>query len=256
MPAAAAAAACPAHPDAPVREFRADGPAGLGTYRFCVPLDGRMHLLGPAAVEDAPSPQDRIRNAAVRASARLDGDHRLLSVAELEALQAAAQGLTTQQTADVLGKSAETVKSQRNGILLKLQARNIVHAVCLATAAGLVDVDEATPVERRRDPRVLPASELAIVAYAAGVAARAGRLRDASAGGVTFESREGFAENDLLIATILRAGERHGVSGLRLRVVAVRPTASGQVVHAAFTSPPPDRWLDELALDAPLRPRR
>jgi DNA-binding CsgD family transcriptional regulator len=246
----ATADACPAHPDAPVREFRADGPAGVGTYRFCVPFDGRMHLLGLAADStERPPLQDQIRQAAVRAAEHLEGPCAQLSVAELEALQAAAHGLTVQESADVLDKSPETVKSQRNTALLKLHARNIAHAVCLATAEGVIDAGQVRPTERRRDPRVLPAEEFAVIAHSSGpdgAVRRSGRLVDASEGGITFRTSESFVEGELLVAGIVRAGERHGVSGLRLQVVAVRQ-AGQQVVHAAFLNQPPDHWLDSLA---------
>jgi DNA-binding CsgD family transcriptional regulator len=215
-----------------------------------------MHLLGPDE-RDAPSLGERIREAAAQALKGLEGPFLQLSVAELEALQAAAHGLTVAESAGVLDKSPETVKSQRNAVLLKLHARNIAHAVCLATAAGAVDAEQVQPPERRSDPRVLPARELAVVAHAAGVPPRVGRLLDASGGGLTFVSTDPFAEDDLLVATIVRPGERHGVSGLRVRVLAVRERdgVPGQVVHATFLSPPPDGWLDHLAVDAPL-PRR
>ena len=185
----------------------------------------------------------------MRAAEHLEGPCAQLSVAELEALQAAAHGLTVQESADVLDKSSETVKSQRNTALLKLQARNMAHAVCLATAAGVIDAGQVRPSERRRDPRVLPAEEFAVIAHSSGkdgAVRRSGRLIDASAGGITFRTSESFAEGELLVAGIVRAGERHGVSGLRLEVVAVRHVGQ-QVVHAAFLNQPPDHWLDDLA---------
>jgi DNA-binding NarL/FixJ family response regulator len=61
-----------------------------------------------------------------------------LTTAELSVLQAAAQGLTVPETALQLHKGAETVKSQRNRIILKIGARNMTHAVCIAAEHGVV----------------------------------------------------------------------------------------------------------------------
>src|SRR4051812_41756802 len=61
-----------------------------------------------------------------------------LTQAELVVLQAAAQGLTVPETARQLHKGAETVKTQRNKIILKIGARNMTHAVCIATESSLV----------------------------------------------------------------------------------------------------------------------
>ena len=61
-----------------------------------------------------------------------------LTFTELGVLQAAAQGYTVPETARRLHKGAETVKTQRNKIILKIGARNMTHAVCIAAERGLV----------------------------------------------------------------------------------------------------------------------
>jgi DNA-binding CsgD family transcriptional regulator len=92
--------------DAAVRRDRGHGPDEPGGSRQCVPGDGATpHLLSPS---------------------------------ELGVLCAAASGLTSSASARQLGKGAETVKSQRHQIILKLGARNISHAVALATARRIV----------------------------------------------------------------------------------------------------------------------
>ncbi len=64
--------------------------------------------------------------------------HSVLTPSELEVLCAAANGLTSSETAHSLVKGEATVKTQRRQILLKLGARNIAHAVCIATEDGIV----------------------------------------------------------------------------------------------------------------------
>lgn len=59
-----------------------------------------------------------------------------LSPAELAALRCAADGLTVPETAAMLHKGTETVKSQLLRARLKLGARNTTHAAALAVAAG------------------------------------------------------------------------------------------------------------------------
>ena len=69
-----------------------------------------------------------------------------LSDPELEVLQAAADGLSADETAERLVKSRHTVITQRRSLQAKLEARNLVHAVALAYERGLLDgarLDEA-----------------------------------------------------------------------------------------------------------------
>jgi DNA-binding NarL/FixJ family response regulator len=75
----------------------------------------------------------------LRGEVRLvDGVPSVLTPSELDVLCAAANGLTSAETAVSLVKGEATVKTQRRQILLKLAARNIAHAVCIATEDGLV----------------------------------------------------------------------------------------------------------------------
>jgi DNA-binding NarL/FixJ family response regulator len=75
----------------------------------------------------------------LRGEVRLvDGVHSVLTPSELDVLCAAANGLTSAETAVSLVKGEATVKTQRRQILLKLGARNIAHAVCIATEDGVV----------------------------------------------------------------------------------------------------------------------
>jgi DNA-binding CsgD family transcriptional regulator len=57
-----------------------------------------------------------------------------LTTSEREVLTDAARGLTVDESARVRGKGSETVKTQRASALLKLGARNMVHAVSLLIA--------------------------------------------------------------------------------------------------------------------------
>lgn len=66
---------------------------------------------------------------------RLDAE---LSVRERQVLQAAADGLTVEQTAALLWLSPETVKSHRRWIYLKLDARGVAHAVAIGLRRGLI----------------------------------------------------------------------------------------------------------------------
>ena len=117
---------CAAHESSLIRRYRTHGPNGPGVYPQCVPNNGSAaHLLAwsttPAQV---PSPG-------------LYG----LSPAEQEILDDAAEGLTVAETAQKRMKGFETVKTQRRSIMLKLNARNIAHAVSVASRNGLLGAD-------------------------------------------------------------------------------------------------------------------
>jgi DNA-binding CsgD family transcriptional regulator len=125
---------CSAHPGAPVRRYRSHGPRGPGVYPQCMPPAGQPHLL---RWEDAIGVH-------VVAHAPVDPIGCGLSRAELDVLQAAARGLTVPESAALLGKGRETVKTQRHQIILKLGARNVAHAVAIATTRGVMQIDEPT----------------------------------------------------------------------------------------------------------------
>jgi DNA-binding CsgD family transcriptional regulator len=129
---------CPTHPDSHVRRYRANGPGGPGVYPQCVPGDGSTpHLLSWDEERTAPSGgTTEIQVSHDMASSSV------LSPSELQVLCAAANGLTSIESGRRLNKGVETVKTQRHQILLKLGARNITQAVCIATEQGFLVVDQ------------------------------------------------------------------------------------------------------------------
>jgi DNA-binding CsgD family transcriptional regulator len=129
---------CPHHPWGRVRPYRTSGPRGRGIYQQCVPANGDApHLL---EVQDPRLGRvHRGGDTQLRGEVHLvRGVDSVLTPSELEVLCAAANGLTASETAHSLVKGEATVKTQRRQILLKLGARNIAHAVCIATEDGIV----------------------------------------------------------------------------------------------------------------------
>lgn len=111
---------CEQHPGSLVRRYRAQGPNGPGLHPQCVPAnDEPSHLL--------------VWSVPVVAETH-EQDLHVLSPSEQEVLEDAAHGLTVDETASSRSKGAETVKTQRRSILLKLGARNMAHAVALSHA--------------------------------------------------------------------------------------------------------------------------
>jgi DNA-binding NarL/FixJ family response regulator len=133
--------ACHKHPNSTVRPFRADGPNGRTVYLQCFPTNGAPHLLASATAGERDLTIRAGEEPALPASVTDMPETPLpfgLTQAELVVLRAAAHGLTVPETARQLHKGAETVKTQRNKIILKIGARNMTHAVCIATETGLV----------------------------------------------------------------------------------------------------------------------
>lgn len=62
-----------------------------------------------------------------------------LTYTEIKMLQDAADGYTAPESAERHYKSLETVKTQRKRILVKLDARNMAHAVKLGLLAGVIE---------------------------------------------------------------------------------------------------------------------
>jgi len=62
-----------------------------------------------------------------------------LTAKELKVLKLAAEGATSAETARRLRKARETVKSQRQAIIAKVRARNIINAVAIGYQLGLLD---------------------------------------------------------------------------------------------------------------------
>jgi DNA-binding CsgD family transcriptional regulator len=129
---------CPTHPNSNVRRFRANGPGGPGVYPQCVPADGGSpHLL--SWEED----RSRSNTGTIEISvSNMLAASSVLSASELLVLCAAANGLTSLESGRRLNKGVETVKTQRHQILLKLGARNITQAVCIATEQGFLVAEQ------------------------------------------------------------------------------------------------------------------
>jgi DNA-binding CsgD family transcriptional regulator len=108
-----------------VRRYRSHGPNGPGVYPQCVP--GGNERPHPLAWPTAASPAGQARE-----------DLLSLSKSQYEVLTDAADGLTSQQSAARRHKGKETIKTQRSQVLLKLQARNMAHAVAIAIGRGLI----------------------------------------------------------------------------------------------------------------------
>lgn len=70
-----------------------------------------------------------------------------LTPAQLAALADAAAGLTAPQAAAMRGQSPRTVHTLRAQAIKRLGARNIVQAVSIATATGLVAYDAPTTLD-------------------------------------------------------------------------------------------------------------
>jgi DNA-binding CsgD family transcriptional regulator len=119
---------CPMHPGSPVRSYRSHGPRGAGLYPQCVPRGvERPHLL--MWPRDQPTAWEGQRSAP--------------SPSELEVLRDAAAGLTTSECAFKRIKGAQTVKTQRKSILLKLDARDIAQAVGIAFSRQIITSERA-----------------------------------------------------------------------------------------------------------------
>ena len=129
---------CQAHPGSLVRRYRTHGPRGPGVYPQCVPVDGSApHLLSwneERPARDAGELEITVSTDLAPSS--------VLSPSELQVLCAAANGLTSIESGRRLSKGVETVKTQRHQILLKLGARNITQAVCIATEQGFLVADQ------------------------------------------------------------------------------------------------------------------
>lgn len=76
-------------------------------------------------------------------------ERQLLSRAEMRTLLYVIAGLTTQEIAEKLGRSPETVKSHRESILRKLGAENISHAIALAYERGILKPGTLSRVQDR-----------------------------------------------------------------------------------------------------------
>lgn len=124
---------CPTHPKGYVRRYRTNGPDGPGVYPQCVPGKGRTtHILTwkEASADEHGAAEVAGENLQVTSMG-------LLSPSELAVLRAAAAGQSVLESARMLGKGAETVKSQRRQVIIKLGVRNMTHAVGVAMHGNL-----------------------------------------------------------------------------------------------------------------------
>jgi DNA-binding CsgD family transcriptional regulator len=62
-----------------------------------------------------------------------------LTPTEQQVLQLLSNGYTTQEAADLLNKSQETVKSQVRILRAKLKADNVTHAVAIGIREGVIE---------------------------------------------------------------------------------------------------------------------
>ncbi len=70
-----------------------------------------------------------------RRSVRVE-DHRTLTDSEYSTLFFAAYGFTAAETGRVIHLGAETIKSYRKSIAMKLESKNITHSVVIAMKQG------------------------------------------------------------------------------------------------------------------------
>jgi DNA-binding NarL/FixJ family response regulator len=76
-----------------------------------------------------------------------------LTPRQREVLELAANGLTDEQAATVLGLGLETVKHHKKVLLRNLDAYNTPHAVALALKYGLLSTTNVIGVTQRSAPR-------------------------------------------------------------------------------------------------------
>jgi DNA-binding CsgD family transcriptional regulator len=130
---------CSLHPDAPFRRYRSQGPNGPAVYPQCVPGGGEQpHLLSWPGSRSVPA-----QRADDRRVSPSHVDMSALSQSERGVLDDAANGMSVIETAVSRSKRPETVKTQRRSILLKLGARNMVHAVAMMMSERLIAVERA-----------------------------------------------------------------------------------------------------------------
>jgi DNA-binding CsgD family transcriptional regulator len=130
---------CSHHPDAPFRRYRTQGPNGPAVYLQCVPGGGdQPHLLSWSESRGLPAQRAHDRRVSPP-----QVDMAALSQSERGVLDDAANGMSVIETAASRSKSPETVKTQRASILLKLGARNMVHAVAMMMSERLIAVERA-----------------------------------------------------------------------------------------------------------------
>jgi DNA-binding CsgD family transcriptional regulator len=112
-------------PDVSRALARRDKPAALALLRTVLPARVASDALVALARDDEPRPSPP--------------DPRwVLTATEIGTLRAAADGLTADETAELEGVAANTVRSRRRSVIHKLEASNIVEAVAEAHRRGIL----------------------------------------------------------------------------------------------------------------------
>lgn len=70
---------------------------------------------------------------------RIKNKNSIPSTQERQVLKYIAQGYTTQEIANILSVSENTIESHRKSLFLKLEAKNVAHLVSIAINQGLLD---------------------------------------------------------------------------------------------------------------------
>ena len=100
-----------------------------------------MTLLGTVravAAGNTTLPSDLVPRLLARAAHEASAGSRVLSDREMAVLRLLSEGNDTCQIGDTLGYSERTVKNIVHDMLMKMNCRNRVHAVALATREGLI----------------------------------------------------------------------------------------------------------------------
>ena len=147
---------------AAVNETRAAGPAVIRAIRKAMPGTGivaharraERHSAtealeaGASAFVAKSSPPEHLERAVEAAAeadrfvdpaARSNGNGSALTRRQRETLQLLADGHSTEEAANRLGLSAETVRTHTKAILARLAARDRAHAVAIGLRSGLID---------------------------------------------------------------------------------------------------------------------
>ena len=115
---------CPEHPGAPIRRRLGRDSQRPTVELLCSPQNGdRPHLLS------STEPQRRTRARPVVSD---------VTAADCDLLVDAATGLTIVESASKRGASVDSVKAQRRTLMVKLDARNMTHAIAVAMSQGLI----------------------------------------------------------------------------------------------------------------------
>jgi DNA-binding CsgD family transcriptional regulator len=126
---------CPAHPGAPIQRQFIRGSQRSGVELRCSPLNGdQPHLLS---------------STESRKGAHLPAMLGEVTQTDCRLLADAAAGLTIAESATKRGMTIDLVKSRRRLLMVKLDTRNMTHAIAVAIYEGLI----SRPPRDDRPPR-------------------------------------------------------------------------------------------------------